>query len=129
MHVQQVEIVKFGDFRHARGQRQIVRRIFEQRIAGDFHFVIVNVGMGAAQPNGLGIRNEMNFVIAFRQLQPQLGRDDAAAAVSRIAGDADFHVRPFRLHATALHIRWPVRSPDSILAEEKKSDERPRPRR
>ena len=43
VHVQQVEIVELGDFSHARGQRQIVRRIVEQRITGDFYFVIVDV--------------------------------------------------------------------------------------
>ena len=46
VHVQQIEVVKLGHLRHPRRQRQIVRRIFEQRITGDFHFVIVNVGMG-----------------------------------------------------------------------------------
>src|ERR1700722_13900647 len=58
--------------------------------------MVVNVRMGAAQPNGLGVGNEVDFVTALRQLQPQLGCDHATAAVGRIAGDADFHVRPFR---------------------------------
>ncbi len=42
MHVQQVEIVVFRHFRHARGQRQAVGRVLKQRIVGDFHFVIVD---------------------------------------------------------------------------------------
>ena len=116
VHVQQIKVVKFGHFRHARGQRQIVRRILEQRIAGDFHFVIVNVGMRAAQPDGLGIGNEVNFVAALRQFEPQLGCDHAAAAVGRIAGDADFHACPFRISARALHIRWRADSRDSVFA-------------
>ncbi len=113
MHMQQVEVVKLGHFRHPRSQRQVIRRVLEQRIPRDFYFVIVNVGMGTAQPNGLRVRNEMNFVIAFRQFHPQFGRDHAAAAVGRITGDADFHARPFRFTTTALHIRWPASRRDS----------------
>jgi hypothetical protein len=37
----------------------------------------------------------MNFVIPFREFEPQFGRDHTTAAVGRIAGDTDFHVRPF----------------------------------
>ena len=115
MHVQQIEVVKLGHFRHARGQRQIVWRIFEQRIAGDFHFVIVNVGMRTGQPDGLGIGDEVNFVAALRQFQPQLGCDHAAAAVGGITGNADFHSCPFRISTRALHIRWRGRSQDSVF--------------
>jgi len=65
--------------------------------------MVVDVRMRAAQPNGLGVGNEVNFVSTLRQFQPQLGRDHAAASVGRIAGDADFHACPFRISARALH--------------------------
>ena len=116
VHVQKIKVVKLGHFRHARGQRQIVRRVLEQRITGDFHFMVMNVGMGTAQANGLGVRNEVNFVVTLRQLQPQLGRDHAAASIGRIAGDADFHACPFRISARALSIRWRAGSRDSDFA-------------
>ncbi len=53
VHVQQVELVKLGDFGHPRGQRQIVRRIFKQWIAGDLDLVVVNIGFGSSQSNRL----------------------------------------------------------------------------
>ncbi len=95
VHVQKIESVKLRHFRHARGQRQIVRRIVEQRITGDVHFVIVNVGMQFGQPDGLGVGNEMDFVPALRQFQTQFGGHHAAAAVGGIAGDPDLHAGPF----------------------------------
>ncbi len=42
VHVQQVERVALGHFRHSRGQRQAVRRILEQRIIRNFHLVIMD---------------------------------------------------------------------------------------
>ena len=66
--------------------------------------MIVNVRMGTGQPNRLRVRNEMNFVIAFRHFPPQFGRDFAAAAVGRIARNADFHARPFRIATAGIQI-------------------------
>ena len=40
VHVEQVEFVELGHLRHARGQRQIVGRELEERIAGDRDLVI-----------------------------------------------------------------------------------------
>ena len=91
VHVQQVEIVELRDLCHARGQRQVVRGIVEQRITGDFHFVIVNVGFLAPQPDRLRVGNEMDLVAALGQFQAEFGGDDAAAAVRRITGDSDLH--------------------------------------
>ena len=93
VHVQQVEIVELRDLRHARRQRQIVRRIVEQRITRDFDFVIMNVRFRAPQPDRLGVRDEMNFVAALGQFQAQFRGHHAAAAVGRITGDPNLHVR------------------------------------
>ena len=71
VHVQQIEIVNLGDLGHARRQRQIVRRIFEQRITRDLNLVIVNVGLRLGQPDGLRIGDEVDFMAALRQLQSQ----------------------------------------------------------
>ena len=88
--VQQVQLVVFRHFRHARGQRQAVRRILKQRISGNFHFVIVDARRAGIQPDGIGVGDEMHFVAAGGQLQAQFRGDNAAAAVSRITGDPDF---------------------------------------
>ncbi len=99
VHVLQVKIVQLGNLSHARGQRQIVRRIIEQRIPRHFDFVIVNVGFLAAQPDGLGIGDEMNLVAALGQFETEFGGHHAAAAVGGITGDPDLHsavVRPFQ---------------------------------
>ncbi len=93
VHVQQVEIVELRDLRHAGGQRQVVRRIVEQRIARNFHLVIVDVRFLAPQPDGLRVGNEVDFVSALRQFQAQFRGHDAATAVRRITGDSDLHVR------------------------------------
>ncbi len=90
--VQQIEVVVLGHFRHARRQRQAIRRILEQRIVGNFHFVIVDAGSAGVQPDGIGVGDEMDVVAAVGQLQAKLGGDDAAAAVGGIAGDSDPHV-------------------------------------
>ncbi len=45
VHVQQIEIVNLRHLGHARRQRQIVGRIFEQRILRHFDLVKVNVGL------------------------------------------------------------------------------------
>jgi hypothetical protein len=55
--------------------------------------VIVDVGFGAPQADGLRIRDEMNFMAALRQFQAQFGGYDTTAAVRRITGDSDLHVR------------------------------------
>jgi len=62
VHVQQIEFVELRHLGHARRQRQVVWRIFKQRIARDLDLVIVNVGLGSGQTNGLGIGDEMNFM-------------------------------------------------------------------
>src|ERR1700728_76905 len=59
----------------------------------NFHFVIVDVRFLAPQSNGLRVGDEMNFVSALSQLQAQFRGDDSAAAVRRITGDSDLHVR------------------------------------
>ena len=94
VHVQKVEAIELGDFRHARGQRQIVGRIIEQWITRNIHLVVVDVGMQFGESDGLGIGDEMNFVPTMGQFQPELGSNHPAATVCRIAGNPDLHVGP-----------------------------------
>ncbi len=113
VHVQQIEFVDLRDFGHARRQRQIVGRILEQRIARDFHFVIVDVGLRFGQANGLRVGDEVHLVTALRQFQAEFGGDHAAAAVGGITGDSDLQ----RLvgHRCALRIGWQFEQADSSM--------------
>ena len=69
--------------------------IFEQRIAGNFHLVIVNIGMQFGQADRLGIGDEMDFVSALGQFYAKFGGDHSAATIGRITGDSDLHPGPF----------------------------------
>src|SRR6266567_4686455 len=88
--MQKVEIVKFRDFSHASGKGQIVGWIVKQRIAGNFHLVVVDVGVGL-QTNGLSVRDEVDLMSSLRQFQSEFGGDHAAAAVGGIARDPNLH--------------------------------------
>ncbi len=91
MHMQQIEPLALGHFRHARGESQRVRRIVEQRVVRNFDFVIVDAGRIGVEPDRIGIADEVNFVPALRQFETQLGRDDSTTAIGGVAGDADAH--------------------------------------
>jgi len=52
--------------------------------------VVKNLGMLCIQANGGLISNEMNFVTAGGQLNPQFRPDYAAAAISGITGYSNF---------------------------------------
>jgi len=94
VYVQQIEFVELRHLRHPRSQRQIVGRIFKQRIAGNLDLVVMNVRFGPGQANGLGIGNEVNLVAAASKLQPQFGGHNSAAAIGRITGDPNLHAPP-----------------------------------
>ena len=87
----EVEVVQLSDLSHAGGQRQVVRRIVEQRITRDFHFVIVNVGMRPGQANRLRVGDEVNLVAALGKFQSEFGGHYAAATIRRITSNANLH--------------------------------------
>ncbi len=91
MHVQQIEIVSVRHIHHARRQRQTIRRILEQRIVGNFHFVIVDARDAGVEPNRIRIGDEVDFVAAVGKLESEFRRDDAAAAVSGVTRDSNVH--------------------------------------
>ena len=93
VNVQQIEVVIFRDLRHARRQGQRVRRKFKQRIVRDRDLVKMNSLFATAESKRLRVRDEMNVVAAIGQLDSQLRGDYATAAIRRITGDADFHMR------------------------------------
>ncbi len=91
VNVKQVELVIFGHFGHARGQGEIVRRVLEEGIIGDRHFVIRNAFFAPGKPERLRIGNEVHLVAPCRKLDPEFGRNHAASAIGRITRDANFH--------------------------------------
>ena len=91
VNVQQIQLMTFSHFCHARRQRETVRRILEQRISGDLHFVIEDAGSVRIQADRICVTDEMNFVPAIGELKPKFSRDDTAAAVSRITSDSNAH--------------------------------------
>src|SRR5580698_4873622 len=91
VNVEKIKIVKLRDLGHTGGEREIVRRVVEERITSDFDFVIMDVVLRAAQANGLSVGDEVNFVAALRQFQAEFGGDDAAAAVGGISGNSNLH--------------------------------------
>src|SRR5579872_2887599 len=100
--MQQVKGVELRNFRHARRQRQIIRRIVEQGIPRDLDFVVMNVRFLAPESDRLRVRNEMDFMRRVGELQSQLSGYNTATAVRRITGDPNFHVRAL----AASVIRW-----------------------
>src|SRR5208337_128529 len=92
--VEQIEFVELRNLGHTRRQRQIVGRIFEQRIARDFNLVIMNVRLGPGQTNGLRVGDEVNFMTAASKLKPQFSGDNSTAAVGRITRNANLHESP-----------------------------------
>ena len=91
VHVQQLEPLALGDLVLFDRQRQCVRRLLEQRIVDRGDFVKGHALDDPPQPERAGVGDEVDVVPAAGQLQPQLGRHSAGAAVGRVAGDADAH--------------------------------------
>ena len=67
MHVQQIELVRLHDLVHAHGEREIVRRILEERVSTDIHFVEVDPRQERRQAERLLIRDEVDLVPARRE--------------------------------------------------------------
>jgi hypothetical protein len=89
--MEEVEVVKFGDFGHASGEGEVVRGEFEERIICNRDLVIMDAGFAACEAEGRQVGNEVDVVAAVGELDAELSSDDSAAAVSGIARDANFH--------------------------------------
>ena len=101
------------DLVHAHGEREVVRRILEQRIPADVHLVEEDARQEHRQAERLLVGDEMDLVPARGERDAELGRHGAGAAVRRIAGDADPHVAlPSRHHALGQVERTRVRRVD-----------------
>ena len=91
MHVEKIQSIRVGHLRHSRSQSQTVWGVMEERIVGDFHFVIVNARRPGIEADRVGIADEVNLMPAVGQLEAQFRRDDAAAAVGGVTGNPDGH--------------------------------------
>ena len=54
----------------------------------------VDVGFAAGEAEGLRVSDEVDLVAAGGEFDAEFGRDDAAAAVGGVTGDADLHRLP-----------------------------------
>ena len=75
--MQQVKLMEFSNLGHARGQRQVVGRELEERIAGDGNLVVVDAVVASAEPEGLRVGDEMHFVAEGGQFDAQFRGHDA----------------------------------------------------
>ena len=99
MAMQDVELVIAHHFVHPHGERQIVWRILEERIASDVHLVKPDPRQEARQAERLLIGDEVHFVATRGERDAKFSRDGARSTVGRIAGDPD-------LHAVLVCIAW-----------------------
>ena len=79
----------------------------EQRVIGDLNLVIVDPGRTGIEADRVRVSDEVNLVPAIGEFEAQVRSDDAAAAVSRVAGDADVQARSW-LRSGSLRMRLPV---------------------
>ena len=92
MNVHQIELLALGDFvLFDRERQRIGGRLLEQRIL-ELRDLMKRHPLGkAAQAERARVGDEVNLVAASRELEPQLRRDGARAAVGRITRNADSH--------------------------------------
>ena len=95
VNVQQVQVLSRRHVVHHGRQGQGVGRMIEQRVAHDLHFVEMDALARLGHPHRNGVADEVHIVPPGRQFQAQFGRNHAAAAVSGVTRDADFHLRGF----------------------------------
>ena len=89
MYVQHVQVVALRNLVHPRSERFRIGWILEQRISRDIHLVVMDARQARIEPDGIRVSYEVDVVAARGQLEPELSRDDAAAAISRVTGDPD----------------------------------------
>src|SRR5579872_6422953 len=108
VHVQDIQVIDFRHFRHARGQRQIIRRILKQRILRHGNFMEEDAWLLSIEADWLLVSDEMHFMATLRQLNPEFRAHNSAAAVRGITSNADFHLvmslrsKPLTKHSSTL---------------------------
>ena len=95
VHVHEIKRHVLGDFRQARRQCEVVRRVLEQRIRRDRDLMQVDALVEAPKPRGRRVAEQVDLVSALSQPDRELGGDDARAAERRIANHAETK-RPLR---------------------------------
>src|SRR5262245_24922668 len=90
--VNQVQTLQLRNLSHLGGKGQRIRRVIEERIGRNFHFVKINAREAPFQAQGRGIDDEVNLMAALSQLLPQRCRYDAASSIGWLAGYADLHL-------------------------------------
>src|SRR5579871_280057 len=102
--VQNVQVIDFRYFRHARGQRQVIWRILKQRILRHRDFMKEDAWLLGVEADGLLVSDEMHFMATLRQLNAEFRAHHSAAAVGGITGYSDLHlVMPLRSRPLTKH--------------------------
>ena len=87
--VEELEAVLARHLGHLHREREVVRRVLEQRVARDVHLVEADVLLEVAEAERQAVGDEVDVVAAARELLAELGRHRARAAHRRIADDPD----------------------------------------
>ena len=87
--VDQIELLAAGDLDQLRRQRQRVGRVLELRVGAHLDGVEQDVRLALVEASRDVVAEDVDAVAAPGQPHRDLGRDDAAAAEGREAGDAD----------------------------------------
>jgi hypothetical protein len=94
VHVEEVEVRVPGDLRHFRRESQSVGGRDEERVGRRDDLVEINALPRKGEPGRKVVGDEVDLVAAVGERETELRRHDPAAAVGRIAGDADLHQKP-----------------------------------
>src|SRR5262245_38196021 len=89
VNVEDIQLLRLGNFGHAGGEGETIGRKLEERIRRYFDFVIVNALVAGGETDGVGVGNEVNLVTARGEFHTEFRGDDAASAVGGITGDSD----------------------------------------
>ena len=89
--VEDVELFVAGYLHDLARKGRRVQREFKEGIPGHLHFMVEDVAQEPVQPHGHGITDEMNLMSARCKCLAKLCRHHSAAAVGRVAHNADFH--------------------------------------
>ncbi len=100
MHVEQLQLMREHDLVHPHGEREIVGRVLEERVASDVDFVEVDPRAELPEPERLLVGDEVHLVAARGERDAEFGRERARTAVGGIAGNADLHEDSWN-HASA----------------------------
>src|ERR1700733_4192376 len=92
MDMQQIQILRLRHLHHLHSEGKRVGSVVKQRVAGDFHFMKLDVVVGFRQPDRRRVTDEVDFMASRGQLHSKLSGDHTRAAVGWVTGYPNLHV-------------------------------------